>query len=166
MPVDAWLGSPGMEAMWKCAAEENLAICPLINPEVLPAIERMCERHPNTRVVIDHFARLGMAGPVREADLDRLCAMARFPKLFVKTSAFYALGAKKEPYDDLGPMIRRLLAAYGAKRLMWASDSPFQVEGGHTYRASIELVRDRLDFLSDDDRQWLLRRTAEEVFFT
>jgi hypothetical protein len=39
------------------------------------------------------------------------------------------------------------------------------VQEGHTYAASIELVRDRLDFLTDEDRQWLLRKTAEKVFF-
>ena len=30
---------------------------------------------------------------------------------------------------------------------------------------SIALVRDRLGFLSDGDRQWLLRKTAEQVYF-
>ncbi len=83
----------------------------------------------------------------------------------VKVSAFYALGKKKSPYVDLAPMMRRLLDAYGPKRLMWATDCPFQVQGDHTYAGSIELVRDRLDFLSAADRQWLLRKTAERVFF-
>jgi hypothetical protein len=49
---------------------------------------------------------------------------------------------------------------------MWASDSPFQVIGGHGYRDSIELVRQRLDFLTPSDRDWLLRRTAEQTFFS
>jgi predicted TIM-barrel fold metal-dependent hydrolase len=62
-------------------------------------------------------------------------------------------------------MIRRLVEAYSPQRLMWATDCPFQVQSGRTYRDSIELVRSRLDFLSDDDRQWLLRKTAERVFF-
>ena len=48
---------------------------------------------------------------------------------------------------------------------MWASDSPFQVQPPHTYAGSIELVRDRLDFLSPEDREWLLRKSAEAVFF-
>ena len=83
----------------------------------------------------------------------------------MKVSAFYALGKKKAPYTDLGPMIRRLYEAFGPRRLMWASDCPYQVQGDHTYRDSIELVRSRLDFLSEDDREWLLRKTAERVFF-
>jgi hypothetical protein len=49
---------------------------------------------------------------------------------------------------------------------MWESDCPFQVEGKHTYQASIDLVRTRLKFLTAQDRDWLLRRTAEEFFFS
>jgi hypothetical protein len=48
---------------------------------------------------------------------------------------------------------------------MWESDCPFQVQGEHTYQASIDLIRDRLDFLSAEDRDWLLRKTAENFFF-
>jgi predicted TIM-barrel fold metal-dependent hydrolase len=58
------------------------------------------------------------------------------------------------------------MATLGAKRLMWASDCPFQVEGGHTYADSIALIRDRLDFLSAVDKAWMLRKTAEKVFFS
>jgi hypothetical protein len=48
---------------------------------------------------------------------------------------------------------------------MWASDNPFQVQPPHTYEASLALVRDRLDFVSPSDRQWILERTAEKLFF-
>ena len=83
----------------------------------------------------------------------------------MKVSAYYALGKKQPPYLDLVPMIRRLLDAYGPERLMWASDSPYQLVGEHTYAASIALIRDRADFLSATDREWLLRKTAEKVYF-
>jgi predicted TIM-barrel fold metal-dependent hydrolase len=164
--VDAWLGSPGMTAMWAAAADLGLAMCPLINTNALPGIEKMCERFPATRVVIDHFARIGVDGQIRDADVATLCGLARFKYTHVKTSAFYALGKKQAPYTDLGPMIQRLRDAFGAQRLMWASDCPFQVQGDHTYANSIALIRDRLDFLSPDDREWMLRKTAERVFFS
>ena len=48
---------------------------------------------------------------------------------------------------------------------MWASDSPYQLGGDHTYQASIALVRDQLDFVTQDERDWLLRKTAEQVYF-
>jgi predicted TIM-barrel fold metal-dependent hydrolase len=83
----------------------------------------------------------------------------------VKVSAFYALGQKKSPYRDLAPMIRQVYDAFGRERLMWATDCPFQVVGGHKYQDSIELVQHGLEFLSADDKDWVLRRTAEKVFF-
>ncbi len=160
-----WLDGAGMAAMWECAAQESLAICPLIRPDALPALGRMCRRFPDTTVVIDHFARVGADGEIREADLAALCGLAVHPRVHVKLSAFYTLGKRTPPYLDLIPMIRRLYEAYGPGRLMWATDCPFQLLNGNTYRASVELIRDRLDFITPADRDLLLRGTAARVFF-
>jgi len=160
-----WPDSPGMAAMWKCAAETSQAMCALVDPDALPSINRMCDKFPETKVVIDHLARIGAVGPIRDSDVSALCNLARHKHVYVKVSAFYALGEKQYPYQDLAETIRRVRDAYGASRLMWGSDSPFQVENGNTYAGSIELVRDRLDYLTSDDLKWMLRRTAEEVFF-
>lgn len=165
LPVDRWLGGDGMRTMWKCGGEDGLAMCHLVNPDALAAIDVQCKEFPTTPVVIDHFARIGVDGTIRPRDVDALCRLARHRKTYVKLSAFYALGAKKSPYLDLISMIRRLLDAFGPERLMWATDCPYQVQEGHTYSDSIALIRDRLDDLSPGDRDWLLRRTAEKVFF-
>ena len=82
-----------------------------------------------------------------------------------KVGAFYALGKKKPPYDDLGPLIEKVVKAFGPRRCMWESDSPFQVQGDHTYKVSLDLVRKCLDFLRPADREWLLGKTAEAFFF-
>lgn len=164
--VDAWIGSAGMAKMWETAADEGLAICPLIGPEALPAIGKMCERFPKTRVVIDHFARIGADGVIRGEQLDALARLADHAHVHVKTSAFYALGKKQPPYTDLGPMIRRMRDAYGAERLMWASDCPYQVGPGQSYGDAIRLVREGLDFLSAPERSAILHDTAERVFFS
>ena len=163
--VDQWLDHPAMHAMWKTAAKEDLAMCCLIDADALPAIDRMCRRYPDTTVVIDHFARIGVTGEIKPAEIKALTDLARHKNAYVKISAYYALGKKTPPYHDLGPMIRQLLDAYGRKRLMWASDAPFQVVKGHTYKASIDLIKSGLDFLDKDDREWLLEKTAERVFF-
>ena len=160
-----WLTGPGMELMWKTGAETGQNMCCLINPEEIAAVGRWCARYASTPVVIDHFARIGMTGEFREADVKALCDLAKYAKVRVKISAYYALGKKQPPHDELIPVIRRLLEAYGPDRLMWASDSPYQLTTPNSYGESIALVRDRLDFLSTDDRQRLLRGTAEATFF-
>lgn len=163
-PDPKWMETPGYERMFLFAADRKLAICPLIDPRALPSLSRMCARFPHTRVVIDHFCRIGLDGEIRDADVAALCKMADFPELRVKISAFYALGKKRPPHEDLVPMFKKLHAAFGAKRLMWASDCPFQVDN-ETYRDSISLVRDRSPWLTAEEREWLLRKTAEEVYF-
>ena len=43
---------------------------------------------------------------------------------------------------------------------MWESDCPFQVVKDR-YTDSLALIRDHLEFLTKDDRDWLLFRTAQ-----
>jgi predicted TIM-barrel fold metal-dependent hydrolase len=123
-------------------------MCCLLNPEDLEGVSAMCQKYPQTRVVIDHFARIGADGQVRDADVQKLCDLAKHKQAHVKISAYYALGKKQPPYLDLVPMIRRVFDAYGPERTMWASDAPYQIEGNNTYQASIDLVKQKLDFTS------------------
>lgn len=160
-----WLDTPGMAEMWKTGAETRQAMCLLINPSDLAATDAMCARFPDTPVVIDHFARIGVDGMIRDEDVAALSKLARHPHTTVKLSAYYALGKKKPPHDELIPMIRKLLDRFGPQRLMWASDAPYQVQGVNTYKDSISLIRDRIDFLTKSDKEWLLAKSAEKVFF-
>lgn len=162
----SWINSPEMAVMWKTAGDTGQAICLLANPDALPAIESLCRKFPRTRVVVDHFGRIGVDGNIRSRDLNNLCKLADHSEVFIKTSAFYALGEKTPPYLDLAPMIRKLHESFGAQRLMWASDCPYQVQDSHTYAASIELIRDRLDFLTEEDKSWILQKTAEKVYWS
>lgn len=163
-PVERWLDNEGLKKMFAFGAKERLNMCCLIDTNALPALDKACRKFPDTPVVIDHLCRIGVDGKIREADVKALCDMARHKNVTVKVSAFYALGKKKPPYTDLGPLIKRTYDAFGPQRLMWATDCPFQVVD-HTYKQSIDLIGEHLDFLTADDKQWILRKTAERVFF-
>ncbi len=163
-PNAQWLEPAGYDVMFATAAETGQALSCLIDPTCFAEVDRMCAKYPRTPVIIDHFGRIGVDGTIREADVAALCTLARHPRLYVKTGAFYALGKKTPPYLDLAPLFQRVVAAFGARRCLWESDCPFQVVE-HTYADSITLVRDRLDFLTADDRKWILGGTAEELLF-
>jgi len=160
-----WVSDAGMGSLWKTASRSGLSICPLINPTDFDVVDQLCVKYPDTRVVIDHFGRVGISGQIVPAELDALCRLARHRNVHVKTSAFYALGKKQPPYKDLRPMLRRVVDAFSPQRLMWASDCPYQVQERHDYESSIALIRDHMDSLSETDRNWILRDTAEKVFF-
>jgi predicted TIM-barrel fold metal-dependent hydrolase len=164
-PAEKWLQPEGYAKMFAAGARNNQALACLIDPDALPELDRLCGAYPETPVIIDHLCRIGADGTIRDKDIERLCGMAKHKKVMLKVGAFYALGKKKPPYDDLAPMIKKAVAAFGPARCMWESDCPFQVQGQHTYQASIDVVLRRLDFLSNEDRDWLLRKTAEKFFF-
>jgi len=163
-PAGDWLAHPGYQRMFRCAAKTQQALCCLINPDALPALAKACAAYPDTSVVIDHLCRIGIDGHIRPEDVEALCEMARYPNVKIKVSAFYALGFKRPPHEELLPLILRVYEAFGPRRLMWGSDCPFQIIS-ESYEDSLSLVRDRLPLASEEERQWLLFRTAAETFF-
>lgn len=166
LPPQRWLEPEGYQTMFATAAQTGLALSCLIDPAGFAEIDRMCRAFPRTRVIIDHLGRIGAGadGVIPPQEVEDLCLLARHPRVYVKVGAFYALGRKQPPYLDLAPLIRRVVAAFGADRCLWESDSPFQVVH-HRYTDSIELIRDRLDFLSREQRDWILHGTAEQLLF-
>jgi predicted TIM-barrel fold metal-dependent hydrolase len=165
-PAEGWLKMDGYDTMFAAAAKNNQAVSCLINPDALPDLDRMCKKHPDAPVIIDHLCRIGVDGTILDKDVDALCAMAKHKRIMVKVGAFYALGKKQAPYTDLAGLIEKVVTAFGPSRCMWESDSPFQVSDGHTYKDSLELIKSRLKFLSAEDREWLLGMTAERFFFS
>jgi predicted TIM-barrel fold metal-dependent hydrolase len=164
-------GLPGPRAVWgdfdkmfRVGAAEGLAMCPILNPIELPGFARQCARFPDTPVIIDHLARIGATGQIATEDVKALCTLARYPNVKLKVSAFYALGQAIPPHLDLAPLIRQVYDAFGPDRLMWGTDCPFAL-AKEAYDDTISLIRDHLEFLSGEDKQWILGRTAGEYFF-
>jgi len=161
---DSWLTSDGAKVMWRTAARTGQSMCCLIDSEHLEAVDASCKQFPDTRVVIDHFARIGVDGQIRDTDVKKLCRLSRHRQTYVKVSAFYALGKKRPPHNELRPMVRALFDAFGPERLMWGSDCPYQLNESNNYQSSLDFMNS-LDYLSDGDRLWVMRKTAEKVFF-
>jgi predicted TIM-barrel fold metal-dependent hydrolase len=161
-PPARWLQPAGYQTMFATARRTGQALSCLIDPDCLPELDRMCMAYPDTPVVIDHLCRIGADGTIRDADIDALCALARFPRVRIKLGAFYALGRRQPPYDDLQPLLRAVIRAFTPQRCMWESDCPYQLVPPHTYQASLDVIT-RLN-LDADARDWILRRTATEFF--
>jgi predicted TIM-barrel fold metal-dependent hydrolase len=155
-----WLKAPAMRQLWTVAADEGLVLCPLITADLLPTLPPMLADFPGVTVAIDHFAHART-----DAELDALLRLADYPKVHVKVSGFYKFGDAKAPYDDLEPMIRRVLGGFGAQRLLWGSDCPYQLQNGNTYEGSVALIGRGLGGLDRPTRLAILRSNAARLFF-
>ena len=160
-----WMDHPGFEKMFTAGAEHNLALSFLMTVDDLPELDRMCKRHPECPVIIDHFCLIGRRRPIIDSEIQTLCRIARYPRVMLKIGAFYALGAETPPYLDMLPLIERVVDAFGPERCMWESDAPLQTKPPHNFEAAVAVIRGHADFLSRSDKDQILFRTAEDFFF-
>lgn len=156
-----WLQRPD-ESDWFWAAAERLGIPLMINvPGLLQRVQPIAERHPNLTIVIDHMGRQsGKFGAAAFEDLDQLLALARYPKVVVKTTSVPSYSEQRYPFRDLHPYVRRIYDAFGPRRMLWGSDI---TRLPCSYRECLLLFQEALDFLTAEDREWILGRTLAEV---
>lgn len=142
-------------ADWVWAAAEKAAIPTMVflPQAAMPLIDRVAERHPGLKLVIDH---LGLTtGKDTEAfrDLDRVLALARRPNVAVKVSCLPHFTADGYPFRALHPYLRRVYDAFGAKRMFWGTDlsrSPY------SYKQNITMFTEEIPWLSADDKNSIM----------
>ena len=71
------------------------------------------------------------------AELEKLIALKRYPKVFVKISHTWSISKQPYPWLDAQEYVKRLHAAFGPERLMWATDWPI-VENVSTYERALQ----------------------------
>jgi len=160
--IGADYDGPQWDRLWKAAAATGQAMCPITHPGGAMNIHAMAAKHPDTTVVVDHMTRIGEMEPINDAHIAQLEEIAKLPNTNIKISRLHSLG-DGPPHEDIMPMIKRVIDAFGPERCMWGSDSPYQVVK-YTMEDSISVVRDKLG-LSDSDRDQILRGTAERLFW-
>jgi L-fuconolactonase len=128
----------------------------------MPDAAALIAKYPDLTVVIDHMADCPVGQP---QELEKLIALARYPKVFVKVSHTWSLSRQPYPYLDAQEHVKRLHQAFGPERLMWATDWPIVEQTANaSYARALSVVRDDMKFLNDDDKRWMLSKTIERVW--
>jgi hypothetical protein len=96
-----------------------------------------------------------------QTTIDQLLAYSKYPNVAVKWGHAPRLSREAFPYRDLLIQLRRVIDAFGVKRVMWASDFTVTTDH-HTYAESLFCLR-CADNLSESDKEWILGRTAREI---
>ena len=124
------------------------------------------KRYPDLTFIIDHFG-WAVPGEARESKVTAMESLARFRNVHVKVSSLPLVSGSPPPeYEDLHPMIKRVHAAYGAERMMWASDQT-QTMGKNrgTYAQNADIIRKyAAAYLPAADVQMMMHDTATRVF--
>jgi L-fuconolactonase len=178
--VDGWRQQPGMlgvrltfhrghyrswltdgTADWFWAAAERAGVPAMVFlPGQVPQLGAIAARYPGLRLVLDHLAlstemRDEALGPA----LEPVLAVSRHPNIAVKASTMPCYTTEGYPFRNLHQHIRRVVDAYGPLRVFWGTDL---TRLRCPYRQAVTLFTEELDFLSSDDKEWIMWRGIAE----
>jgi L-fuconolactonase len=169
--VDTLACGPVLEYM----ASQGLVVWFYGDPVQLALMDQFMQRHPELVVVMNHcgfladlhaemrideFRRPRFDVDLPPAGLEMVLDLAaRHENLYVHLSGYYAFSHEPFPYRDLTGVAQRLHGAFGAERMLMASDWPW-IRDEPGYGEILSVVDELLPGLSADERDAIRGGTA------
>jgi predicted TIM-barrel fold metal-dependent hydrolase len=154
--LEALLHEGHMDWVWGEAEAAGVPIYVLVHHRIVHLVDRVAERHPGLRIVMDHLA---LDSHLRDdeafARFDQLLAIAKRPNVAAKASALPCYTNDSWPYRRVHGWLRQAFDAFGPKRLFWGTDlsrSPIP------YRDNVTLFTEQIPWLAGDDLEWVMGR--------
>ncbi|MBL4721407.1 MAG: amidohydrolase [Alphaproteobacteria bacterium] len=140
-----WLVDQSIDWFWAAAEEADIPLM-VLPPDQIPAIDRIAERHPKLRMIIDHLAMTSTRKDSEAfATVEDLYCLARHPNVAVKVSALPCYTTDLYPFPSVHPYIERVLTEFGPDRVFWGTDLS---RLPCTYRECVTFFTEALPFLS------------------
>ncbi len=155
-----WITGPLMPPLWKRCGELNVPMTVLAPISRIPDVEKLVAKYPDLTVVIDHMAD---CPPDQPHQIEKLLALEKYPKVFIKVSHTWSLSKEEFPYKDSQTLVKTLHGKFGPQRLMWATDWPICL-AKCSYAQTLSMVRDQMTFLNEEDKHWMLNKTVQRVW--
>jgi L-fuconolactonase len=119
-----WMHRPDVQWGYDAIVDLDLTFDALGFPLHIGNFQRLFDRYPKMRIVIDH----SMKPVIREGRFDDWAAgmekIARTTPVFCKLSGLATEAASGWTEEDLRPYAAHVLSAFGPERVMWGSDWP------------------------------------------
>ena len=157
-PQAAWLTDGTADWFWPAAEKAGIPVMFLTTGHT-HQFGRIAERHPQLALIIDH---MGVSSETVQhkavpAAIAQSAALAKYPNVSVKLSSAPLFSTEPYPFRDVTPHIRRLYDAFGPRRCYWGTDITNSFVKA-TYRQRITHFTEELNFLSEDDKDWIMGR--------
>jgi L-fuconolactonase len=177
--------SPGDDplAIWRKADELGLVVSSMggIADTSSDEFSDLVAQFPNLPIVIEHMAGGGEGaafpanGPGPQPPYTaykKALELAKHPNTYMKLHGTGELSRRPNAlnprfgfdfFDSIPPLVEMARDAFGPQRLMWGSDYP-PVSQREGYRNALLGVLDHPAFSTQEDREWVMSRTALSVF--
>ncbi|MDA1296675.1 MAG: amidohydrolase family protein [Chloroflexi bacterium] len=156
--------------VWKRAGELGLVVSSLGTAEQFASgvFKDMLDACPETQVVIEHLAGARITEPPYSTFVSALECAER-PNTTIKVPGLGEITARPPRllpefrFDNVPPLFEMAKDAFGVRRMMWGSDFPPSA-GREGYANTLEGVRSHPAFSAGDDIDWVLGKTAAQVW--
>lgn len=122
--LDSFADKP-VRALWQKAVELGLIVELHIGPEYARQVAQVLREVPDTVVIIDHLAEQNMGTAAEFADV---LDLARFDNVYMKLSGLSHFAEDAPLYESARPLTRRIVAEFGAERMVWGAGTPAIVD--------------------------------------
>lgn len=139
-----WLGEPESPLerspflpVLRAMARSGLVLWTYLTRDQQPLLAQLPPLVPELRIVLNHLGfnphamtvdahgRPAFADPFGPGSVEAVAALAVHPGVHLMVSGQYALSGAAPPYRDLDGVVGPLADAFGAARMLWASDYPW-----------------------------------------
>jgi len=150
------LATGTLDWLWSAAESAGLPVMILIASEMAPSVDRIAARCPSLKIVLDHLGLTqGKYDDEAFAGYEGILALARRPNVAIKASALPCYTKDVYPYRRLFPQLKRVYDAFGPRRIFWGTDLS---RLPCTYRQAITMFTEEIDWLTAEDKEWIMGR--------
>ncbi len=146
--------------VWQYASDQGLSVCMQMRVVGLPLLEKVVQRFPNTRIILDHFARAEAADGPPFPSAAPLWALSKYRNVYLKLThrpIEQSVKGASTPELFLGKAIKE----FGAPRVMWGSNFP---AAKPPLPELIAMARKALSFLPPGDQDQIFYKTALALY--
>ena len=156
---------PGLGRILRAAAQHDLPVN-LLCWDNLDAGTTLIDRHPDTRIILDHLGILQPGVPPAPtapwADLPQVLALAKRPNVVIKVSGACTLSREPYPFADIWDPLARVFDAWGFERCLWGTDWT-RAAAVVSYEQGVEPFR-VTDRLSESERAMLMGGACAKAY--
>ena len=165
------LANGGYDHIFRGVAETGKPLC-IYLPDHPELIAQVAEANPSLTIIVDHCGlygngeRIAFSSPYRNLDFeetealfDQVLALSQYENVYLKWShASENFDTPIFPGDDLRPLLRKAIDAFGAERILWASDFSVNQRGESWAELLYSVIIN--DDLSEEEKQAILGGNA------
>jgi predicted TIM-barrel fold metal-dependent hydrolase len=155
--------APDQDPIWRKAEELGASFLSFGPAEKQSAVQPIIARCPGVKVILDHLGGAPIDEEPPYPRLNHVLNLASYPNVYVKFTPQAGLSNEDFPLADTHATYERIYDAFGPQRLMWGTDFP-HILRNIGYENGLALFRDHLPFLNDNDKEWLLSKTALSIW--